>query len=146
MSKHNANGEEILDPTPVALPIRFKRPTPLNERIKQMVAQEMSLAAQAAGEESFNEADDFNIPDDPIDPSTPYEENFDPHVPFIGARAAEMAHGLVPDEIDSKIEAGVKEVERLRKQQASKKPKPKAEPREPKEPIEEPELEFGDNQ
>lgn len=112
---HNANGEEILDQTPVSIPLTFRRPMPLNERIKQMVRQEASILAQSQGFETFEEADDFNIDDDEIDPTSPWEEHFDPEQPFIGAREAEIRHGQVKDLDESKIHAGQKELDTLHK-------------------------------
>lgn len=56
---------EILDDTPVALPVRWRRPVPLAETIRRMVKQQLSLAASDQGFESFEEADDFDVDDDP---------------------------------------------------------------------------------
>jgi len=70
------NGAEIPDQRPVALPLGFKHPEDLAETIKRMVRLEISDAAQAGGEESFEEADDFDVGDD-YDPTSPYEQHFD---------------------------------------------------------------------
>lgn len=72
----NDKGQEVLDPTPVSIPVK-RRPTQA-ERLREIVRSEAlarELAAQ--GVETFDEADDFDIEDDPIDPQTPYEEVFD---------------------------------------------------------------------
>lgn len=120
MAKYTQTGEEVLDTTPVALPIRFKAPLPLNERIRQMVRQEASQYAQQTGHETFEEADDFDIPDDMPDPTTPYEENFDPDVPFIAAREAEIRHGAVEDFKEETIERGLQEAQKYKKPQKEK--------------------------
>lgn len=76
MSKFNDKGEEIMDPTPIAVPLRFKQRS-YYDQMREMIRREMSQAAQDRGLESFEEADDFDIGDD-YDPTTPYEEQFDP--------------------------------------------------------------------
>jgi hypothetical protein len=43
-----------------------------------MIRQEVSRAAEELGDETFEEADDFDIEDDPVDPRTPYEAVFNP--------------------------------------------------------------------
>lgn len=69
---------EILDPTPMQPPIGYTRRPSLADQIRDAVRNEklaQELAAQ--GVETFEEADDFDIPDDPIDPTTPYEGDFE---------------------------------------------------------------------
>lgn len=84
---YNAKGEELLDSRPVALPVNFTRPIPLGERVRALVKSELlARAARDQDVDTFEEADDFNIPDDPIDPSTPFEEEFEPEIPGIVAR------------------------------------------------------------
>lgn len=72
-------GREVLDPVPLAPPVGYRREVSQSERIRQMIRSEhMRMAAEIQGMESFEEADDFDVEDDPIDPNTPYEEVFDP--------------------------------------------------------------------
>lgn len=75
----NADGSENPDPTPLAPPIGYVKQPSLVERIREMV-REAALAQQLAaqGVETFEEADDFDIPDDPVDPDSPWEHNFEP--------------------------------------------------------------------
>lgn len=71
-------GREIPDPVPMAPPVGYQRQPSLTERIRDMVRSEhLRIAALEAGQETFEEADDFEVGDD-LDPSTPYEEVFDP--------------------------------------------------------------------
>lgn len=70
-------GHEIPDPVPVAPPVGYRAKPSLIESIRSMVRQEFSAAAQRAGFESFEEADDFEVGDD-FDPSSPYEQEFEP--------------------------------------------------------------------
>ena len=68
---------EVADGTPVAIPVHLQKSESMDERIRRIVQFSASQAAKQQGLETFEEADDFDIPDDPIDPSTPYEEDFD---------------------------------------------------------------------
>lgn len=67
-------GREILDPTPVAIPLGFGRPESLEEKMHRMVRSYVSAIAQNNGHESFEEADDFEVEDDDtLQPSSPHE-------------------------------------------------------------------------
>lgn len=80
----DGRGREIPDPTPVAPPIGYVKQPSLHEQIREMVRSErLAQEAAAAGFETFEEADDFDVGDD-FDPSSPYEDMFD------GPRAEEM--------------------------------------------------------
>ncbi len=68
-----ANGERV-DNTPVEVPVGYGHPTPLRDQMKMWIREEMSLAAELEGEESFEEADDFDVDDvDEVDLASPYE-------------------------------------------------------------------------
>lgn len=74
----NADGHEMLNGTPVAPPIGYKKQPSMFENIRNMVRSErLAQEAEALGAETFEEADDHEIGDD-YEPSTPYEMNFDP--------------------------------------------------------------------
>lgn len=74
-------GHEVPDPTPMAPPVGFKKQPSMIENIRAMVRSEnLRLAAQQAGMETMDEADDFEVGDD-YDPSSPYEHDFDPPLP-----------------------------------------------------------------
>lgn len=70
-------GREVPDPTPLELPLGFKRPETLAEQVQRLVRHSVSEYAALHGEETFEEADDLEI-DDEFDPGTPYELEFDP--------------------------------------------------------------------
>jgi len=76
-SKFTPKGHEIPDPTPVTIPVNLRRTESMDERIARIVQYSLSKSAEEQGLETFDEADDFDIPDDPIDPTTPYEADFD---------------------------------------------------------------------
>lgn len=72
------NGHEVLDDTPIALPMGFGRPPSLQEQIRQMVRIEHLKMVDAGHDvESPEEADDFDVGDD-YDPSSPWEYDFNP--------------------------------------------------------------------
>lgn len=72
----NEFGHEVLDPTPAAVPLNWKRPMALADQIRLMVRNELSQSAVSQGHESFEEADDFNVGDD-YDPKSNWELNYD---------------------------------------------------------------------
>lgn len=66
------------DATPIAPPLGYIKQPSITERIRDMVRSEhLRRAAEAAGAESFEEANDFDVGDD-FDPQSPYEDEFDP--------------------------------------------------------------------
>lgn len=71
-------GSEVGDPVPMAPPLHLQRRLTMAEQIQQMIRREVSLRAQDMGLETFEEAEDFDVDDDPADPHTPYEAVFDP--------------------------------------------------------------------
>lgn len=78
-----------IDGTPLQVPAGFKKPETMEERLKRFIRFELSEEAARAGADTFEEAMDFDIPDDPVDPSTPFEEFFDP----------ELGRAITPDEM-----------------------------------------------
>jgi hypothetical protein len=76
MAKINKQGKEVIDTTPVELPLNWKRPVSLSERIRSAARQEISRLADEKGYETFEEADDFDVDDD-FDPRSPWEMDFD---------------------------------------------------------------------
>lgn len=75
MVEFNARGEEIPDPTPMAIPAGIRRPEPLNDIIRRLIQTELSQLADAQGFETEEEADDFDV-EDPYDEEemlSPYE-------------------------------------------------------------------------
>lgn len=69
-------GHEVLDATPVAMPVGWSRPPSLQDQVRRFVRQELSRQAAEAGMETFEEADDFDVGDD-FEPSSPWELTFD---------------------------------------------------------------------
>lgn len=69
--KHE-DGSEAPDPVPMAPPLGYVEQPNLWEQMREMIRREMSLAAEAEGKETFEEADDFDVEDDPF-PMSDYE-------------------------------------------------------------------------
>lgn len=69
---HDEYGREIPDPTPLEMPAGVGRPESLAETIRRMVRNEQFVAA-LGGAESFEEANDFDIPGED-DFKSPHEE------------------------------------------------------------------------
>lgn len=70
------NHTETPDPTPIAVPVHYKKPPTLQEQMQRMMGI-ISRDAAAQGLETFEEAEDFDVGED-YDPSSPYELEFDP--------------------------------------------------------------------
>lgn len=75
-----AYGREELDTTPKEVPLGFKRPESLEEQIKRLIQQPTfgRVVSGDAEAETFDEANDFDIEDDPADPASEHEEFYDP--------------------------------------------------------------------
>lgn len=74
------NGKEVVDPTPSIINTGLRKRESIQDQIRRMIRTEASMYAMENGQESFEEADDFDIADDPIDYTSPYEMSFDPEM------------------------------------------------------------------
>lgn len=71
-------GREIVDSRPMQPPVGWTPPMTLVDQIRAMVREErIRQELEQQGVETFEEADDFDVGDD-YDPSSPYEEYFEP--------------------------------------------------------------------
>lgn len=95
----SSGGREHPDPTPVAISVDLKRPASLQEDMRRMIREELSRRAAEAGEESFDEADDFSDPD-PDDLYSPHE--------LTGEQLEAELDGAVIGEEDGLIQQGGK--------------------------------------
>lgn len=106
MATLTPDGREILDQTPVALPIDYVRPEPLHQRIRRMILQ--AIMDQREGQETLEDANDFEIPDDPSSFDTGYTEpDLDPV--------------SQPAFTDAEIDAAFAAIQRARKQKTENK-------------------------
>ena len=114
----NKEGAEILDPTPVEIPIGFERPESIQSMIRRLVLDpQLREELQNQGAETFDEADDFDIADDDV-PQSPHEENFDPM--HLLAREQEINSGFVKPRSKEEIEAANKAINDYRASQQKK--------------------------
>lgn len=72
----NSAGAEILDPTPIAPPVGFKKQPSMFDIQRDMLHQAMRELAEAQGKETLEESLDFDIGDD-IDPESEWETSLD---------------------------------------------------------------------
>jgi hypothetical protein len=71
------DGREYPDPTPMSPPVGYEPPSDLNIMLEQLFRRGEAVL-RAAEIETEEEANDFDIDDDPLDPLTPYEKVFEP--------------------------------------------------------------------
>ncbi len=64
--------QEHPDPTPVELPAGYNHPLPLRDEMRRFIRDELSNAAASAGDETFEESDDFDCYEDE-EMLSPYE-------------------------------------------------------------------------
>lgn len=80
LKRQTPNGEEMPDPVPMQPPLGYIKQPSMIEHVRNMIrSEQLRQEALAAGFESFEEADDFDVPDE-IEPISAYEfeRNFDP--------------------------------------------------------------------
>lgn len=105
------------DPTPIEVPIP-DRPAP-NTLAKLLAEQRAAAALQAQlVDETFEESDDFDIDDDPLDPQTPWE---------VAADAAAMT----PEELFQRVYGITREEAQERLKELTTKSDPSAPPSPP---------------
>lgn len=76
---YTKDGNIILDPTPMAPPIGYKKAPSMVEIVRDMVRSEkLAQEAREAGFETFEESEDFDVGDEPELLRSPYENQFDP--------------------------------------------------------------------
>lgn len=69
------NGHEVLDNTPVEIPVQFRRPETLAEQVARLVKANQ---VNTPGVEEFDDFEDFDdFGEDPADFATPWETVFD---------------------------------------------------------------------
>jgi len=86
------DGKEYPDPVPMAIPVGYERPPDIMDMIRSLVRSEaLRTAADKEEVDTFEEAEDFDIPDDPIDRLTEFEKVFEPPASPPAAAAASAA-------------------------------------------------------
>lgn len=72
MTRHDKNGREVPDPTPVAIPLAYRGGETIEQKMQRFIRQQLSQRAAEAQHETFEEADDFDVDEDP-ELTSPYE-------------------------------------------------------------------------
>lgn len=93
---------EKLDLTPIEIPIEFQGQETMEQMLQRMVTDQFSKMAVAAGDESFEEWDDFG-PDDDEETLTPYEMVL-MNDEYVTDREGDR--GEIPSILDSRPETG----------------------------------------
>lgn len=88
---YNPDGTFNPDPVPLAPPIGYKHQPSMVEIVRDMIkSNNLALAAQSAGKETFEEAEDFDIPDDPVQLVSQWENQHDPSLQDLLAAGKEI--------------------------------------------------------
>lgn len=75
----NDSGQLVPDSRPLAPPVGYKKTPSMVEIVRDMVRGErLAAEARAAGHETFEEAEDFDVGDDPELLRSPFENDHDP--------------------------------------------------------------------
>lgn len=91
-------GRFLPDPQPVAPPVGYQPEESMFDRVRAMVRREMSQLAQNQDMESFEEADDFDVPDDRVEYLSPYELIMEQAFPDARTTNPDPDQGGVPPE------------------------------------------------
>lgn len=88
--KHDDQGREIMDPTPMQPPLGYRKTLSLAEQIQQQVRlAKLRMLEDEAIAETEEEADDFNVGDD-FQPFSPHENDNMPTLANLKKKAAEI--------------------------------------------------------
>lgn len=121
--RHNGQGHEILDPTPMQPPLGYKRAPTLAEQIRQQVLV-ARLEAMDNLEETEDEADDFEVGDD-FEPLSKYENDHVPTLAVLKERAKQINEAIRRANIEARRKEVEEELSKKRGGEAA--PPPKAE-------------------
>lgn len=83
-------GKEFPNPVPLEPPLGYVLSKPLHEQIRDLVMNELSQQARAAGMETLEESEDFDVGDD-YDPMSPWEMEYEPTQPWFTSIEVEAA-------------------------------------------------------
>lgn len=80
MSRLDEHGNEVLDQTPLSIPLDCHHPPTIQQEIRRFIRTEASRIADEEGEETFEDSDDFDCGEDELFPDyeSPYELDDDP--------------------------------------------------------------------
>jgi len=103
--KHNEDGGEILDPTPMQPPLGYKKSLSLSEQIAQQVRiAQLKILEDSLLEETEDEADDFEVGED-FEPLSAHENDHMPTLANLKKKAAEINAAIKKRNTELAIEA-----------------------------------------
>jgi len=102
--RHDENGGEIGDPTPMQPPLGYKRTPTLSEQIAQQVRiQTLKNLEDSFEPETDEEADDFEVGDD-YEPLSKYENDHVPTLKVLKERAKAIQEAIRKKNTEQAIE------------------------------------------
>lgn len=128
--KHNSEGLETPDSTPLEVTLKTIPPLTLQQQIERFVrAPDLQALARSRGFDTFDEAEDFGEIDPGMDGLySPYEDKFDPNGiphPHIQTRLDEQKHGLVEQLPPARVVKANQYIRGLKRKPEPLKPSPK---------------------
>jgi len=103
--KHNEDGGEILDPTPMQPPLGYKKSLTLTEQIAQQVRiAQLKILEDQMLEETEEDADDFEVGED-FEPLSKHENDHMPTLANLKKKAAEINAAIKKRNTELAIEA-----------------------------------------
>jgi len=103
--KHDENGLEIGDPTPMEPPLGYRKTLSLSEQIQQQVRiAQLKILEDSALDETEDEADDFEIGED-YEPLSAHENDHMPTLANLKKRAKEINDKIEKRKLELAIQA-----------------------------------------
>lgn len=75
----HVNGKEYCNPIPTHIPVEGERPLTLKEQVQRLFKNELSAMAESQEYETFEESQDFEIPDEFEIPLSKYQKMLEEH-------------------------------------------------------------------
>jgi len=124
--KHDDEGGELGDPTPMEPPLGYKRSLSLSEQIAQQVRlQHLRILEDSAVHETEDDADDFEVGDD-YEPLSKYENEHMPTLANLKKKAKEIQDQIEKRNLELKIKQHKEASERYQKRTSPQEPTPEA--------------------
>lgn len=121
-NKHDENGFEITDPTPMQPPLGYKKSLSLSEQIAQQVRiQSLRMLEDMRVEETAEEADDFNVGDD-FQPFSPHEIESMPTLANLKKKAKEINDAIEKRKLELAIDVHKEKIAKTKKKVAPEAP------------------------
>lgn len=117
--KHDENGFELTDPTPMQPPLGYKKSLSLSEQIAQQVRiQSLRMLEDMRVEETEEEADDFNVGDD-LEPFSPHEVENMPTLANLKKKAKEINDAIEKRKLEIAIGTHKDKIEKTKQKAAA---------------------------